>query len=295
MALVATVRDAGRAQPSLDAPGSSLRKAGRYACRADGEIRHPRRRAALGRADRRRQQERGPADPRRLPSDRGGAAAAPGAADPRYRGPDRTARAARGRGRLGRRQQRPALRPRRHRRRPSTRSSRARSAPRSCSPGRCWPASAKRGCRRPAATSSAAAASTPTSTPSRTSAPRVAGDRWIELTAPGGLCACEIFMDEPSVMGTENALMAAALTPGATHDLQRRLRAPRPGPGAPADQDGRPGRRDRLQRDDRQRPPTSSAAPSTRSRPTTSRSAASWRSPRRPGASCGSATSSRPT
>ncbi|HSS33677.1 MAG TPA: UDP-N-acetylglucosamine 1-carboxyvinyltransferase [Solirubrobacterales bacterium] len=44
----------------------------------------------------------------------------------------------------------------------------------------------------------------------------VAGDRWIELTAPKGLCACEIFMDEPSVMGTENALMAAALTPGAT-------------------------------------------------------------------------------
>jgi UDP-N-acetylglucosamine 1-carboxyvinyltransferase len=45
---------------------------------------------------------------------------------------------------------------------------------------------------------------------------RIAGDRWIELTAPTGLCACEIFMDEPSVMGTENALMAAALTPGAT-------------------------------------------------------------------------------
>jgi UDP-N-acetylglucosamine 1-carboxyvinyltransferase len=44
----------------------------------------------------------------------------------------------------------------------------------------------------------------------------VAGDRWIELSAPRGLCACEIFMDEPSVMGTENALMAAALTPGPT-------------------------------------------------------------------------------
>ena len=44
----------------------------------------------------------------------------------------------------------------------------------------------------------------------------VSGDRWIELRAKGGLCACEIFMDEPSVMGTENALMAAALTTGAT-------------------------------------------------------------------------------
>jgi UDP-N-acetylglucosamine 1-carboxyvinyltransferase len=45
---------------------------------------------------------------------------------------------------------------------------------------------------------------------------RVDGRRWIELTAPNGLAACEIFMDEPSVMGTENALMAAALTPGPT-------------------------------------------------------------------------------
>jgi UDP-N-acetylglucosamine 1-carboxyvinyltransferase len=46
---------------------------------------------------------------------------------------------------------------------------------------------------------------------------RIDGERWIELSAPpGGLRACAIFMDEPSVMGTENALMAAALTPGPT-------------------------------------------------------------------------------
>ena len=45
---------------------------------------------------------------------------------------------------------------------------------------------------------------------------RVDGDRWIELSAPTGLCPGEIFMDEPSVMGTENALMAAALAPGQT-------------------------------------------------------------------------------
>jgi UDP-N-acetylglucosamine 1-carboxyvinyltransferase len=46
---------------------------------------------------------------------------------------------------------------------------------------------------------------------------RVDGDRWIELSAPAeGLTACRIFMDEPSVMGTENALMAAALTTGPT-------------------------------------------------------------------------------
>jgi len=44
----------------------------------------------------------------------------------------------------------------------------------------------------------------------------VEGDRIIEISAPGGLNACEIFMDEPSVMGTENALLAAALTEGPT-------------------------------------------------------------------------------
>jgi len=46
---------------------------------------------------------------------------------------------------------------------------------------------------------------------------RVGGDRWIDVTAPPtGLRPSSIFMDEPSVMGTENALMAAALTPGPT-------------------------------------------------------------------------------
>ncbi|MGZ5387105.1 MAG: UDP-N-acetylglucosamine 1-carboxyvinyltransferase [Solirubrobacterales bacterium] len=43
------------------------------------------------------------------------------------------------------------------------------------------------------------------------------GGRSYKLTAPsGGLRACDFFMDEPSVMATENALMAAALTPGST-------------------------------------------------------------------------------
>jgi UDP-N-acetylglucosamine 1-carboxyvinyltransferase len=45
----------------------------------------------------------------------------------------------------------------------------------------------------------------------------VGGDPAIELDAPdGGLKATRIYMDEPSVMGTENALMAAALTEGPT-------------------------------------------------------------------------------
>jgi UDP-N-acetylglucosamine 1-carboxyvinyltransferase len=38
----------------------------------------------------------------------------------------------------------------------------------------------------------------------------------ITLRAPNGLRAGEVFMDEPSVMATENALLAAALTPGTT-------------------------------------------------------------------------------
>jgi UDP-N-acetylglucosamine 1-carboxyvinyltransferase len=46
---------------------------------------------------------------------------------------------------------------------------------------------------------------------------KVSGERFVELQAPpDGLKPCRIFMDEPSVMGTENALMAAALTPGPT-------------------------------------------------------------------------------
>jgi UDP-N-acetylglucosamine 1-carboxyvinyltransferase len=38
----------------------------------------------------------------------------------------------------------------------------------------------------------------------------------IVLSAPRGLEPTDVFMDEPSVMATENALMAAALTPGTT-------------------------------------------------------------------------------
>jgi UDP-N-acetylglucosamine 1-carboxyvinyltransferase len=40
--------------------------------------------------------------------------------------------------------------------------------------------------------------------------------REIVLNAPKGLRPTDVFMDEPSVMATENALMAAALTPGTT-------------------------------------------------------------------------------
>ena len=45
---------------------------------------------------------------------------------------------------------------------------------------------------------------------------QVEADGSYRLSAPAGLRACDFFMDEPSVMATENALMAAALTPGST-------------------------------------------------------------------------------
>ena len=46
---------------------------------------------------------------------------------------------------------------------------------------------------------------------------KIDGKVWIELSAPPeGLKPKRIFMDEPSVMGTENALLAAALTVGPT-------------------------------------------------------------------------------
>jgi UDP-N-acetylglucosamine 1-carboxyvinyltransferase len=45
---------------------------------------------------------------------------------------------------------------------------------------------------------------------------QVDAERAITLRAPKGLSPRHIFMDEPSVMGTENALLAAALIPGQT-------------------------------------------------------------------------------
>jgi UDP-N-acetylglucosamine 1-carboxyvinyltransferase len=44
----------------------------------------------------------------------------------------------------------------------------------------------------------------------------IESSREIVLDAPDGLKPTDVFMDEPSVMATENVLMAAALTPGTT-------------------------------------------------------------------------------
>jgi UDP-N-acetylglucosamine 1-carboxyvinyltransferase len=45
---------------------------------------------------------------------------------------------------------------------------------------------------------------------------RIELERGYAMDAPRGLRACDFFMDEASVMATENTLMAAALTPGKT-------------------------------------------------------------------------------
>jgi UDP-N-acetylglucosamine 1-carboxyvinyltransferase len=45
---------------------------------------------------------------------------------------------------------------------------------------------------------------------------RIEAERGYTMQAPDGLRACDFFMDEASVMATENTLMAAALTPGTT-------------------------------------------------------------------------------
>ncbi|MFY9487293.1 MAG: UDP-N-acetylglucosamine 1-carboxyvinyltransferase [Solirubrobacterales bacterium] len=41
-------------------------------------------------------------------------------------------------------------------------------------------------------------------------------DRWLTMSAPNGLRPTDFMMDEPSVMATENALLAASMTPGET-------------------------------------------------------------------------------
>ena len=86
----------------------------------------------------------------------------------------------------------------------------------------------------------------------------------IEIKAPeSGLRPVDFFMDEPSVMGTENALMAAAADRRHDDHPQRRVRAARAGRRADAQQDGRRDRGHRLQRHAGPRRRPSSAVVST--------------------------------
>ncbi len=103
--------------------------------------------------------------------------------------------------------------------------------------------------------------------------------RDVTVRAPRGLRASDVFMDEPSVMGTENALLAAVRVPGRHRHRQRRLRAPRAGPRADAASRWAPRSTGSAPTcSPSMAPPTCTGARTT-SRPTTSRSARSWRSP----------------
>ncbi len=64
------------------------------------------------------------------------------------------------------------------------------------------------------------------------------------------LVGAEVFLDEACVTGTENALMAAVAARRADGAQERRVRAPRPGPGALPRRAGRADRGDRHQHRD---------------------------------------------
>ena len=84
---------------------------------------------------------------------------------------------------------------------------------------------------------------------------RVEGDREIEIRAPAGRAEAVRDLHGRAVGdGDRERADGRRPDPGPDDDRQRRLRAARPGPRAAAGEDGRPDRRDRLQRDDRPRP-----------------------------------------
>ncbi len=103
---------------------------------------------------------------------------------------------------------------------PASSRCRPSSAPRSGRPSswpaRCWRGSARSRCPRRAGTSSGGGGWTPISFPvlEQLGASLNLGQNY-EITAKG-LVGTEIFLDEPSVTGTENALMAAVRAKGRT-------------------------------------------------------------------------------
>ncbi len=90
------------------------------------------------------------------------------------------------------------------------------SAPRSCWPGRCSPAAARWRCRRPAATSSAGGVWTRIFWPSNNWARPSRATHRLEFRA-NKLKGADVFLDEPSVTATENALVAAVAADGTTY------------------------------------------------------------------------------
>ena len=154
---------------------------------------------------------------------------------------------------------------------------------------RCWPAPARRACPPPGGDFIGRRRLDPHLDALRALGAQIDVDARLRDVGPeAGCAACDFFMDEASVMATENALMAAALTQGTTtirnaasephvQDLARLLVAM----GARIDGIG-------SNVLDRARAQPARRRPHVESRRTTSRSAASWRSPPSPAARCAS-------
>ena len=158
------------------------------------------------------------------------------------------------------------------------------SAPRSCSPARCSRAAGR-------ADRAAARRRRDRPPPARHAHPRaralgaeIDADAPLRACAPTRLAGEPLFLDEASVTGTENAVMAAVLADGRDRDRERGLRAARPG-SLPLPRLARRARSTASARTcSASRASSGSTAASTGSAPSTSRSRASSASRRSPAA-----------
>ena len=225
-----------RPEPARRWPSVPLPRRDPPAGSAHGEVRHRRRLSALRHGRAGRQQERRAAGARRLPAHRGGGRAAQRPAHPRRRGDARAARGPRRAASSGATTTWSRCAPTSvdpHAR--STPSWPSASAPRSCSPGRCWRASARADMPPPGRRRDRPppARPAPRRVP-RARAPRSTSTASTDLRAADGLRACDFFMDEPSVMAHRERADGRGADARLHRDPQRRLRAARAGPRAPA-------------------------------------------------------------
>ena len=201
------------------------------------------------------QQERGPADPRRLPAHRRGGGALQRAADPRHRDPGRAARAARREGRTGAARTSSASRPTPS---PTPRSDEELSARIRASFLLAGPLLARFGEARmppPGGDFIGRRRLDPHLDAFRDMGALGRGRALDRDRAPGRRPrALPDLHGRALGDGDRERADGRRADPGPDDDRERRLRAARPGPRPAAGQDGRADRRHRLERDDRPRP-----------------------------------------